>query len=254
MKRLLLLGGMTPDVTVLYYNAINRVVRSALGGRNNAPLHMYSANLEEMIQHAGAGDWGAFAKVYIDAIDSVRDKVDGVVVCAILAHKVSRQITDALRSTAGAGAGDREPLPLLHVADYLAEHIKSTYPTIKTVGLLGPNITMQGAEDPDFFIGRLQHANHGFHVVVPETAAERDEVSRGMLEEVAKGASAVTAQTKAMFVESARRLVGRGAQAIILGSTDLGFVVRQEDLGDDVVVIEPASVHAEGVARWALQD
>lgn len=252
MKRLLLLGGMTPDVTVLYYNAINRVVRSALGGRNNAPLYMYSANLEDMIQFAGAGNWDAFAKVYIDAIDSVRDKIDGVVVCAILAHKVSRQLSDALSSPAGS-TGDHGAPKFLHIADYLAKHIKTAHPHIHTLGLLGPKVTMLGSDDPDFFIGRLQAAGNEFKVLVPDTEADMEDVNRGMLEEVAKGASAVTAETKAMFVRNARALVSRGAQAIILGSTDLGFVVRQEDLGDDVVVIEPASVHAEEVARWALE-
>lgn len=251
MKRLLLLGGMTPDVTVLYYNTINRVVRSALGARNNAPLYMYSANLEEMIQFAGAGNWDGFAKVYIDAIDSVRDKVDGVVVGAILAHKVSKQLSDALSSS--SLPGDHGQPKLLHIADYLANHIKSAHPHIRTLGLLGPKVTMQDSEDPDFFIGRLQGADNGFQVLVPDTSADIEDVNKGMLDEVAKGASAVTAETKAMFVRNAQRLVERGAQAIILGSTDLGFVVRQEDLGNDVVVIEPASVHAEEAARWALQ-
>lgn len=99
----------------------------------------------------------------------------------------------------------------------------------------------------------MQQADNGFQVLVPEPGQEQDNVNRGMLEEVAKGASEVTAQTKAMFIRSAQRLVERGAQAIILGSTDLGFVVRQEDLGDAAMIIEPASVHAEGVAKWALQ-
>lgn len=252
MKRLLLLGGMTPDVTVLYHNAINRVVRSALGGRNNASLYIYNANLEEMIQFASTGDWDGFAKVYIDAIDSLWDKVDGVVVCAILAHKVSKQLSNAL-SSAGMAQGNISSPHLLHIADYLANHIKSAHPHIHTLGLLGPKVTMLDTSDPDFFIGRLQYGNDGFSVLIPETSADVEDVDRGMLEEVAKGASAVTEETKAMFVRNARRLVERGAQAIILGSTDLGFVVRQKDLGDDVVVIEPASVHAEEVAAWALQ-
>jgi aspartate racemase len=252
MKRILLLGGMTPDVTVLYYNAINRVVRSTLGARNSAAIYLYSANLEEMIQFAASGDWDSFARVYIDAIDSVQDKVDGVVVCAILAHKVSDHLVNALSSASASTPTIKAP-KFLHIADFLAQHIKAIYPHIHTLGLLGPKITMQGADDEQFFIGRLQKPDNGFQVLVPEPGPEQDEVNRGMMEEVAKGASEVTAQTKAMFIRSAKSLIERGAQAIILGSTDLGFVVRQEDFGDDVVIIDPAAVHAEGVARWALQ-
>ncbi|KAH6656053.1 Asp/Glu/hydantoin racemase [Truncatella angustata] len=245
MKRLLLLGGMTPTATVLYYDTINRIVRSKLGARNNASLFMYSANLEDMVQFAGAGDWDAFAKVYTDAITPLIGHVDGVVICAILAHRVSSQLARSLSST---------NVPLLHIADYVAKHLKSEYPHIRTLGLLGPQITMQEVDDPDFFIGRLQRLEHEFEVLVPETPADREEVNFGMMNEVTKGAAAVTPQTKAMFIRHARKLLERGAQAIILGSTDLGFVVHKEDLGEGVLVIEPASVHAQEVAKWALQD
>lgn len=142
MKRLLLLGGMTPEVTVLYYNTINRIVRSSLGARNNAPLCMYSANLEEMVQFAGSGEWDAFARVYIDAIDSLRGKVDGIVICAILAHKVSAQLMDEL-SSASLLKSTAEAPNLLHIADFLAQHIKTAHPHIRTLGLLGPKVTIR---------------------------------------------------------------------------------------------------------------
>ena len=245
MKRLLLLGGMTPDVTVLYYNTINRVVRTTLGGKHAAPLHLYSANLDDMVGFATSGNWGAFAKVYTDAVDSLKGQVDGVIVCAILAHKVTQQINETL-----AGTG----IPLLHIADCVAKNLKEEHPQIKTLGLLGPKVTMQGADDPDFFIGRLQRPENGFKVLVPETAAGLEEVNRGMMEEVVRGAAAVTERTKAMFIEEARMLARRGAGAIILGSTDLGFVLTQEDLGNEVIIVEPAAIHAAEAARWALEE
>jgi aspartate racemase len=64
MRTLLLLGGMTPDVTELYYKTINTAVRTHLGGRSAAPLYIYSANLEDMIQYASKKDWSSFAFVY----------------------------------------------------------------------------------------------------------------------------------------------------------------------------------------------
>jgi aspartate racemase len=242
MKTLLLLGGMTPDVTVLYYNAISRVVRSQLGGRHGASLYLYSADLEAMIQHLGRGDLDAFARTYTDPIAALASRVDGVVICAILAHKVAAQI----RASLPAG------VTLLHIADVLAAHIKVQHPGLRKLGLLGPKATMLGADDADFFVGPLQNPENGFEVLIPETEADVEEVNRGMLEEVAKGVAAVTPETRHMFISQAKALVRRGAQAIVLGSTDLGFVLTQEDIGE-VPIIEPALVHAEYAGVWTCQ-
>ncbi|KAI8951407.1 Asp/Glu/hydantoin racemase [Xylaria longipes] len=198
-----------------------------------------------MVQYAGAGNWDAFAKVYTDPIHALSDKVDAVVVSAILAHKVTAQLTQSLSSTG---------VPLLHIADCVATHLKSQHPHVRTVGLLGPQITMLDRDDPDFFIGRLEAPKNGFKVIVPEAQTDLEEVNLGMMNEVTKGAAAVRPQTKAMFIRQANKLIERGAQGIILGSTDLGFVVRQEDLQDGVIIIEPGGIHAEEAAKWALRN
>lgn len=88
----------------------------------------------------------------------------------------------------------------------------------KTLGLVGPKVTMLGAEDPDFFIGQLQASENGLGILLPESEASLNEVNRGKMEEVAKGAANVKAATKAMFVHETKALVDRGAQAMILGS------------------------------------
>lgn len=244
MRTLLLLGGMTPDVTELYYTTINSIVRSHLGGRASAPLYIYSANLEAMLQYASTSDWTSFASVYKDAIEALSagaQRIDGIVVCAILAHKVTSQLAAASK------------VPLLHIADCLATHIKSNHPQVKRLGLLGPKFTMLDSEDPDFFVGRLQNSEHGFEIIIPDTDDQIQEVHRGMIEEVAKGRTCVTESTKAMFVSEARLLIERGAQAIILGSTDLGFVFQKDSLPSEIPIIDPAEVHAKEAAEWVLQ-
>ncbi|VTT58041.1 unnamed protein product [Fusarium fujikuroi] len=241
MRTLLLLGGMTPDVTALYYNIINKVVRIKLGDRASAPLYLYSANLEEMIQHAMKGDWDEFAKVYKTPIRSLSDRVDGIAICAILAHKVAKKLFDD--SSAAR-------VPLFHIADCLALHIINNHPSAKKLGLLGPKISMLDSDDPDFFVAMLQKA--GFEILIPETPEDIEEVNRGMLQEVARGVASVTDSTKNMFVQQAKKLIDRGAQGIILGSTDLGFVLRQEDVGD-IPLFEPAAIHAQELGIWICE-
>ncbi|KAF5550758.1 asp Glu Hydantoin racemase domain-containing protein [Fusarium mexicanum] len=238
MRTLLLPGGMTPDVTALYYNIINKVVRTKLGDRASAPLYLYSANLEEMIQHAMKGDWDEFAKVYKKPIKSLSDRVDGIAICAILAHKVAKKLSDDSSAA---------HVPLFHIADCLAINITNNHPSMKKLGLLGPKISMLDSDDPDFFVAKLQKA--GFEILIPERPENIEEVNRGMLQEVAKGVASVTDSTRKMFIEQARRLIDRGAQGIILGSTDLGFVLRQEDVGD-VPLFEPAAIHAHELGIW----
>ncbi|KAF4335472.1 asp Glu Hydantoin racemase domain protein [Fusarium beomiforme] len=241
MRTLLLLGGMTPDVTALYYNIINKAVRARLGDRVSAPIYMYSANLEEMLQHAVKGEWEEFATVYKEPIRSLSERVDGVAICAIIAHKVAKQLLEV--------SSDAR-VPLFHIADCLALYIKNSHPSAKKLGLLGPKITMLGSNDPDFFVARLQNA--GFEVIIPATTEDIEEVNRGMFEEVAKGVASVTDSTKQMFISQAKKLIASGAQGIILGSTDLGFVLRQEHVGD-VPLFEPAAIHAQELGRWICE-
>ncbi|KAK9775914.1 putative Asp/Glu/hydantoin racemase [Seiridium cardinale] len=226
-----------------YYNTINRVTRLSLGTKHSAPLFLYSANYEEMTQMAKSGDWDAFARVYTDAVEILASKVDAVVICAVMPHKVSGRLQRCLAPL---------NLPLLHIADCVGRYLQTQHPRIGILGLLGPKITMLGGDDPDFFIGRLQSRDLDIQVLVPETTAELDEVNRGMMDEVTKGMSVVTPLTKDMFVRNALRLVDRGAQAILLGSTDLGFSIKQSDLGKDILVVDPTSVHAVEVVKWAL--
>ncbi|KAK0385550.1 hypothetical protein NLU13_6729 [Sarocladium strictum] len=213
-----------------------------------SPLYVFSAEFESMVQYASRGDRASFAQAYLDPIQALarspaKPIIDGVVVGAILAPKVAKQLENALKPTG---------VRFLHVADFLARHFKSEVPHVKTLGLIGPKVTMRGAEDPDFVIRRLQASENGLRILVPESEASVDKINRGMMEEVARGAANVTAATKAMFVHEAKALVDRRGQAIILGSTGLGFVISQEDVGAGVPLMNAATMHAEGVTNWAI--
>lgn len=191
MKTLVLLAGMTPDVTALYYNIINDHIRKKLGGRHSARIYVYSVDLESQLQRIQNQDWLAFAKEYINAMNPlVRPSAPfssnmGVLLGAIIAHKVSSQIKSHLPPN----------IPFLDVTDFLAAEIKKR--GIRRIGLFGPKATMVD-ESPDFFRGKLT-SSHSIEVIIPETQAEIDEVNRGMFQELVKGKGAVTPQTKQMF-------------------------------------------------------
>lgn len=243
MKTLTLLAGMTPDVTALYYNTINQHVRKRLGHRHSAKIYLYSVDLEEQLQRAQQGNWDAFAAEYVQALRPLVSQgaacTQGVALGAIIAHKVSKQIAETLPAA----------VPFLDITDFVAQELKTL--GITSTGLIGPSATMTDSS-ADFFVGKLRD-RHDITVIVPQSDSEITEINRGMLEEVARGAAAVSDSTRSMFKQAALKLIDQGAQAIILGSTDLGFVLQEEDF-PGVTMLDPAKVHAVGLAEWMLAD
>jgi aspartate racemase len=241
MRTLALVGGMTPDVTALYYRLINQHIRSILGGKHSAKLYVYSVDLDEQLGYVAKQEWDKFAANFIEGIKPLvagsKPVVEGVALSVILGHKVSTQVARSLPPT----------VEFLDIATFVASELGKH--EIKTIGLLGPGVTMVD-KSPDFFVGKLAES-HGIEVLVPETQLELDEVNRGMMQEVVFGLDAVQASTKEMFKVAARRLIERGAQALVLGSTDLGFVVEQRDF-PETLVLDAAKVHAVGLAEWSL--
>lgn len=245
MRTLALLGGMTPDVTMLYYKIINEYVRRKLGARHSARMYVFSVDLESQLRHIEGGNMTAFAEEFIYALRPLisgnkcdDSRIHGVLLGAILAHKVSTQVRNSLPPH----------VKFLDVADIVASNLKAE--GIRKVGLIGPKLTMTD-HSPDFFVGKLRQY-HQIEVLVPDTEQAIEDVNRGMMQEVVKGISAVTPQTRQMFRSIANSLIDQGAQGLILGSTDLGFVLSQDDF--NVPVIDVAKVHAEAVAEWALDD
>jgi aspartate racemase len=231
MKTLGLLGGMTFESTSLYYNLINQHVRAVVSPRSSAVLFMYSANQERMLQLASAGDWDGFADIYVQAANAlIAGGAQAVVLCALLAHKAADRIEARIN------------VPLLHLSDFVGAEVKSR--DIKRVALLGTKVAMEG----DFVKDRIR-TKFGVEVLTPN-AEDRERVNAGIFNELTTGS--VRPETKEMFLTVTRSLLNQGAQGLILGSTDLGFVIREEDIG--VPIFDTAKIHALGVAKWALDE
>ena len=229
MKVIGLIGGMSWESTVPYYRIINETVKEKLGGLHSAKLVLVSIDFHEAGQAMHAGDWHACSGILAKAARSLHAAgAECVVLCTNTAHKVAAAVEAAA------------PLPLLHIADVTGAAVKSAGHDV--VGLLGTRFTMEES----FYSGRLQ-TRYGIAVVTP-SAADRDIVHRIIFEELCVGK--MIDQSRAEYCRIMVDLVAQGAQAIILGCTEISLLVDQCD--SSVPLFDTTYLHARGSAEWAL--
>ena len=229
MKTIGLLGGMSWESTLGYYRAINEGVKNALGGLHSAKIAMYSVDFEpiEKLQHAG--DWEGTARILCEAARRVQAAgADFLLICTNTMHKVASQVEEAI------------DIPLLHIADATADVLKRN--GIKTVGLLGTAFTME----QDFYKGRLSE-KYGLHVLVPN-AEDRLIVHDAIYHELCLGK--IQAASKTEFLRIIDGLADEGAEAVILGCTEIGMLISQDDT--HVKLFDTAAIHAQKAVEYAV--
>lgn len=229
MKTLGLIGGMSWESTVPYYRVINQTVKERLGGLHSARLLLYSVDFAQIEKLQHAGDWDAAGVVLADAARSLKaGGADLLVICTNTMHKVA----DAVEAASG--------LPLLHIADPTGDAIRRA--GLSRVGLLGTRFTME----QDFYRQRLVQ-RHGLEVLVPD-ADDRDIVHRVIYDELCLGT--IRSTSRAQYRDIIERLVARGAQGVILGCTEIGLLVGDEDA--PVPLFDTTALHARQAALAAL--
>jgi aspartate racemase len=222
MRTIGLLGGMSWQSTVPYYQTINRVVGERLGGLHSARIVLYSVDFHDIEQRQHSGRWSEAADILVAAARALeRAEAAFLVLCTNTMHKVAPQIEAAV------------PLPLLHIADPTAERI--TAAGARRVGLLATRFTMED----DFYRGRLQ-GRHGLDVLVP-SADDRAVVHRVIYEELCRGR--IREESRAEYRRIMRSLVEKGAEAVILGCTEIGLLVGPGDAS--VPLFDTTQIHAE---------
>jgi len=230
MKTIGLLGGMSWESTVTYYRAINEGVKRVLGGLHSARIAMYSVDFEpvEKLQHAG--DWAGTATILSAAARNIEAAgADCLIICTNTMHKVASDIEAAIH------------IPLLHIADATAEVLIRD--GIKTVGLLGTAFTME----QDFYKGRLAE-KYGLEVLVPGDQ-DRNIVHDVIYNELCMGYTTTSAKTD--YLRIIDGLVSQGAEAVILGCTEIGMLISQADT--DVTLYDTTIIHAEKAVEFATQ-
>ena len=229
MKIIGLIGGMSWESTVPYYRQINETVKQHLGGLHSAKVVLYSVDFHEVERLQHAGDWDAAGVVLADAARSLQAAgADFLVLCTNTMHKVAPAIETAVN------------IPLFHIADPTAEEIKRAGHT--KIGLLGTRFTMEQA----FYKERLRE-RHNLEVVVPQPA-DRDIVHRIIYEELCLGS--IVDASRDEYRRIIAELVAQGAQAIILGCTEISLLVAQQDAA--VPLFDTTAIHARKAAEWAL--
>jgi aspartate racemase len=229
MKVIGLIGGMSWESTIPYYRQINEFVKARLGGLHSAKLVLYSVDFHDIERLQQTGDWQAAGRLLANAARSLAAAgADCVVLCTNTMHKVASAVEGAV------------PLPLLHIADPTAEVIKAA--GFNIVGLLGTRFTME----QDFYRERLT-ARHGLTVLTPNSP-DREVLHRVIYEELCLGR--ILPESRQAFRTIMSSLVAQGAQAIILGCTEISLLVSASD--STVPQFDTTALHARHAAAWAL--
>ncbi len=223
-----LIGGMSWESSAEYYRIVNEQVRDRLGGLRSARCLMWSFDFAEIeaLQHAGR--WDDATALMIDAARRLeRGGADFLLICTNTMHRMAAEVQAAVG------------IPLLHIADPTADRIRAA--GLRRVGLLGTAFTME----QDFYKGRLAD-RHGLEVLIPEEA-DRATVHRIIYDELVQGR--VEPASRQAYREVIARLVERGAEAVILGCTEIMLLVGAEDSA--VPLFDTTAIHAEAAVELA---
>lgn len=228
MKVIGLIGGMSWESTVPYYQIINQEINDRLGGLNSAKIILYSVNFDEIERCQSNGEWEKSGEILGDAARRLEAAgAELIVTCTNTMHKVAPQIASMIH------------IPILHIAEATADELERQH--IRTVGLLGTKYTMT----QDFYKQKLE--DRGIHVMIPENK-DIDIVNDIIFHELCLGK--IREDSRKKFQNIIDDLKARGAEGVILGCTEIGLLIHQTD--SSLPVFDTTLVHAKCAAESAL--
>jgi len=230
MKMIGLIGGMSWESSAEYYRILNQGVRDRLGPTASARCLLWSFDFSEIERLQHDGDWNGLTAHMIDAARRLETGgADVLLICTNTMHRMAEAVQDAVS------------VPLLHIADPTARRIRMA--GLRRIGLLGTAFTMEH----DFYKGRLRDL-HGLDVVVPDEH-DRAVVHRIIYDELVAGK--VMSASRDAYRQIIARLVADGAEAVILGCTEIMLLVKPED--SPVPLFDTTALHAEAAIAMALE-
>ena len=231
MKTIGMLGGMSWESTATYYREINDGIKQNLGGLHSAKICLYSVDFDEIEKLQHTDDWDTAAMVLADGARKIEaGGADFLIICTNTMHRVASEIEQAIS------------IPLLHIADATALKLKDD--NITRVGLLGTRFTMEH----NFYKSRITEL-FGIEVLVPEPD-ERTLLHAIIYDELCLGKIENTSRQQCLEIIS--RLFARGAQAVILGCTEIALLISQDHT--NIPLYDTTVIHANQAVSYALKD
>lgn len=230
MKTIGLIGGMSWESTVTYYKIINETVKEKLGGLHSAKCILYSVDFQEIEECQANGNWEKSGEILGEAAYNLEKAgADFIVICTNTMHKVVNQIKEKIS------------IPILHIAEMTAEKILEK--GLKNIALLGTKYTME----QDFYKSKL--IEKGINVIIPDKN-DIEIINEVIYDELCLGT--INSNSKKKFLEIVDKLRSKGAEGIILGCTEIGLLIKNEDT--DVPLFDTAIIHAEQAAIYSIKD
>ena len=229
MKTIGLIGGMSWESTVTYYKIINETVKEKLGGLHSAKCILYSIDFQKIEECQANGNWEKSGEILGEAANNLEKAgADFIVICTNTMHKVINQIKEKIS------------IPILHIAEMTAEKILEK--GLKNIALLGTKYTME----QDFYKSKL--IEKGINVIIPDKN-DIEIINKVIYDELCLGT--INSNSKKKFLEIVDKLRSKGAEGIILGCTEIGLLIKNEDT--DVPLFDTAVIHAEEAAIYSIK-
>ena len=229
LKTIGLIGGMSWESTVTYYKIINETVKEKLGGLHSAKCILYSVDFQEIEECQANGNWEKSGEILGEAAYNLEKAgADFIVICTNTMHKVVNQIKEKIS------------IPILHIAEMTAEKILEK--GLENIALLGTKYTME----QDFYKSKL--IEKGINVIIPDKN-DIEIINKVIYDELCLGT--INSNSKKKFLEIVDKLRNKGAEGIILGCTEIGLLIKNEDT--DVPLFDTAIIHAEQAAMYSIK-
>lgn len=230
MKTIGILGGMSWESTITYYEVINKYIANALGDHHSARCVTYSVDFQDIVDVHRSGDWSIAGDILGEA--GVKLKNAGADFLVLATNTMHIVVEDVEK---------KAELPILHIADATADRLIAD--GVSKVGLLGTKFTMKMNFYKDILIKR------GITPIIPDEEA-MNEVHRIIDWELSFGE--FKEESRKMYSDEIVKFKKQGAQGVILGCTEIGLLIQQEH--SVLPVYDTAIIHAEQTAKYALED
>lgn len=224
-----LIGGMSWESTVIYYQMINRVVRAELGGLESAPIILHSLNFAEIASLQRAGDWDRLAEILSSAAQGLeRSGAEYIAICTNTMHKVAEEVQAAVS------------VPLIDIRD--SSGLALQQDAIETVSLFGTLYTMQQTFFSDYLLRQWD-----IRTVPPDLDAQQ-KIHTIIFDELCKGN--VRPESRELMNDLISEMMSSGVQAVVLGCTELMLLF--EDAACSLPVYDTTTLHANTISSFAL--